>query len=949
MQDDSPESTSATGIGLLGFNDALTVTHASGDALRHVAAGEACTPGMALDAALAPWVLADARQAFVDACSGRVATLTVPAPTGGSVAIEIRPNGMDGTRGGHAFVIASPETEGEPHTADDADRLRLLVENVHDYAILTLDVDGHVASWNPGAQRFKGWTAEEIIGQHFSSFYPAEDVARRKPWWALEVAATTGRFEDEGWRVRNDGTRFWASVVILALRDESGELRGFGKVTRDLTERRERELRLLESEARMTAILDAATEYSIIATDADGLITTFNSGAERMLGYAAGEVVGIETPAIIHEAGEVVQRAAELGIEPGFEVFVHAARLGLPETREWTYIAKDGTRIPVSLTVTATAAASGTTTGFIGIARDLTQQRQDERLLREAMAEFETTFVNAPFGLALGSVSRDRPGRYLSINDAFLEIVGYERGVLIDLDVTAIVHPDDVAEMEFTMDQLLRGEITRSVGEFRFIRSTNQYIEVEVALTVSFDDDRRPKHLIIQVQDITSRKRYERQLIHLAAHDPLTGLVNKPRLIEALASEIARVRRSDASAAVLMIDLDGFKTVNDLHGHAAGDELLINVARILQSRLRESDVIARIGGDEFAVLLNGTDQPSAERVAMELCDRIREHFATEGAPDSRRVTVSIGIAMVGPDTDCGAEEVLAEADAAMYAGKHGGGDRIALRPDAATDRPTRTTIRSQIERALDEPGGFELFAQPIVALDESPRRRFELLLRMMDETGKPVSPAVFLESAERSRHIHAIDHWVVRETIDLLARCAERGLDICVEANLSGRSLGDASLAALIEERLTATGVDGTRLTFEVTETAAVENMGAARNFAQRLRGLGCTFALDDFGSGYGSFYYLKHLPFDYLKIDGEFVKNATTNVTDQLVIKACVDLARGLGKQTVAEFVETDECLALLRRLGVDHAQGFAIGHPAPLTAFGLPSIAAPSGIAAC
>jgi PAS domain S-box-containing protein len=233
------------------------------------------------------------------------------------------------------------------------DLVALLVADVQDYAILALALGGNVVSWNTGAERFKGYRSEEIIGRHFSVFYPPEDIAAGQPQRELATAAVDGWMEDEGWRVRKDGTQFWANVVITALRDPTGALRGYSKVTRDLTERRAQERAIFDREQLVSGVLSATTECSIIGADLDGTITIFNAGPERMLGYSAEEMVGVRTPVFVHDAGEIAARAQELEMAPGFEVLVATARRGEAEAREWIYIRRNGSRLAVQLTVTA--------------------------------------------------------------------------------------------------------------------------------------------------------------------------------------------------------------------------------------------------------------------------------------------------------------------------------------------------------------------------------------------------------------------------------------------------------------------------------------------------------------------------------------------------------------------------------------------------------------------
>ncbi len=412
-------------------------------------------------------------------------------------------------------------------------------------------------------------------------------------------------------------------------------------------------------------------------------------------------------------------------------------------------------------------------------------------------------------------------------------------------------------------------------------------------------------------------------------HDALTGLLNRRSFTRELDSQAALAARYGPEGALLMLDLDNFKDVNDTLGHQAGDEIIRRAAQLLAGRLRASDKIARLGGDEFAILLPKADVVAAERVALELLEVLTLGPIAVGM-STRTITASVGIATF--ERDLNGQEVLVNADLALYAAKNAGRNCFSSFA-GANGEPARERGEqgwsTRVREALEDER-FTLLARPIVDYKTGQITQHELLLRMIDEQGQLIAPGTFLYIAERLDLIQEIDAWVIRESFKLLARQVQTpaggtGLHI----NLSGRSLGDARLLDLLERQLEETGVAASRLTFEVSEAAAVNHITDAQRFGERLAELGCRFALDDFGTGFGSFYYLKHLPFDFLKIDAEFVRNCSRSKTDRLVIEAVVGIASGLGKHTIAEGVEDEGTVSALKQLGVDFGQGFHHGRP--------------------
>jgi diguanylate cyclase (GGDEF)-like protein len=421
----------------------------------------------------------------------------------------------------------------------------------------------------------------------------------------------------------------------------------------------------------------------------------------------------------------------------------------------------------------------------------------------------------------------------------------------------------------------------------------------------------------------------EAELRFLADHDSLTGLLNRRRFRAELDQYVSFSARYGGRGAVMVIDIDGLKEVNDRLGHQAGDRLIRRVADVLRERVRATDLVARLSGDEFAVLMPQTDTAGALQLGEDLRAQVAEGFSqsAEIAPAS----ISVGITMFGGQGGAGSEAVLLAADQAMYRAKEEGRNRIMLfqAPGEAADSTQRAqTTSARIRDALTQ-DRLSLATQPIRSLADGGIERYELFLRMTGESGELLPAASFIEVAERSGMVQELDRWVVARALELMAERQRAGNPVSLHMNLSGASMTDLSVLEFIERRLDEGEADPARCTFEITQTARVDDFDAAAGFADRLTEFGCEVAIDDYGAGFGPFAYLKKVPFDVIKIDGAFIRDMSHNDADQLVVKAIVEIARGLGKRTIAEFVEDEDTTKLLRDYGVDMAQGFHLGRP--------------------
>jgi diguanylate cyclase (GGDEF)-like protein/PAS domain S-box-containing protein len=729
------------------------------------------------------------------------------------------------------------------------------------------------------------------------------------------------------WGVPVAGMLLTVALGVLVLHALQRERRATRLVDHQAAERGRVEGELRAAELRHRLLADNATD-TILAFAPDGSITYASSACCELIGLTPEQIVGRQPNDFVHpdDHGDVLQaRASILGHDDtitvtsrlrhsaGHYVWIEARvrRVLDPETGE-----------PIE---------------GQAIVRDVSERVAAEAALREsveriAAAEqrFRTAFEAAPIGMALS----DLDGRFTQVNDALCAITGYTREELEQMAFADLCHPADVGREEEMMRSLLAGEQSTYWMETRYVDAVEQVVWVAVHATLVRAADGSPQHFLGQIQDVSERVRYEAQLQHMADHDPLTGLLNRRSFERELNQHILQVQRYGPEGAALVLDIDRFKHINDTLGHNVGDELIVKVAQTLRARLRASDVLARLGGDEFAILLPRGGAAEAAHVADAVLGAVRAQSVLTAAGRRRPITASIGIALFGDTERLSAEDVLVNADLAMYDAKEAGRDRAATyssQERGASRMKARITWAERIREALEE-DRFTLYAQPIVELSSGAVRQHELLLRMLDESGEVILPAAFLGVAERFDLMQEIDRWVVARAIRHMGEQRAAGRELVFEVNISGSSTGDPELLTIIERGLAETRVDPVNLVLEVTETTAVANIPRAQQFAARLAELGCRFALDDFGAGFGSFYYLKHLPFDLLKIDGEFVRSCTTSTTDQLLIRAAVDIARGLGKKTIAEYVGDDATVELLRELGVDYAQGFHIGRPGPL-----------------
>jgi diguanylate cyclase (GGDEF)-like protein/PAS domain S-box-containing protein len=666
--------------------------------------------------------------------------------------------------------------------------------------------------------------------------------------------------------------------------------------------------------------LEAAVERmdeGVVVVDEHVELLLMNPAAARLLGEASGWIIGRErlrNVRVTRPDGVTPLRAWELPLQQ--------LLLGEPECSIDLLIqARDGARTFLTLTARTLEGRGG---GAVLTVHDRTEVQLREEAIREAEQRFQLTFENAPVGLALVGVGT-RQGAFLQVNAALCDLIGRSGEELLRMSLPDIAHGPDDRE---AIRRLISGETPSASAELQLAGADGVGVWVHAHTSVLSSGPEHSRYAILHAEDFRVRRRYEQELRHLADHDPLTGLLNRRRFHEAIASHRVRCARFGADGAIVLLDLDGFKDVNDTLGHGAGDDLLRATARILSERVRPGEVLARLGGDEFAVLMPVAEPAEARAFAVGLVDTIAAHTGRVG-PGTPTLRATAGVAMFAGEPLSG-RDVLAEADVALYEAKEASRGGVVLFTPAGQQQriAERLWWTEQLGRAVDG-DGFTLFRQPIFEYAADGVTAYELLLRMIDRAGQLASPDRFLPVAEQIGLMPAIDLWVVRQAIaELRAMPGDAHLFV----NLSAASLVDGRLVEALRDMLADQRIDPGRLTLEITETAAIAHIEWARTLATRLRALGCRLALDDFGAGFASFRYLKHLPVDVVKIDGEFIRDLERDATSQAVVRALVQTARAVGSTTIAEYVENRETFELLRSLGVDAAQGFHIGAPAPL-----------------
>jgi diguanylate cyclase (GGDEF)-like protein/PAS domain S-box-containing protein len=797
------------------------------------------------------------------------------------------------------------------------DRFLALVRQASDL-IVVLDARGRISLSSPSVERLFGWSPGGVIGARAARFVHPGDLARvRSCLVGVTEPGSTGHVDC---RIRTAGGDYRSVEAVFTNLLDDPAVAGYVLNIRDTTQSVEAEARLRSSERRYRTIVETAEE-GIWRVGECGECLFANQRMATILGCSLAE---LQERRFFDFVPDPDQREA---------VRCQRARLqaGSAMQLDLRMQPADGQAVWVIVSASAVSDAAGQPDGWLAMMTDITARKETEEQLRRSQRQL----TEAQRLSRTGSWDRDLVTGTVSLSDEYVELMGAPGGIPdqpFGLIVNA-AHPADRDRLARIRDRAIaRG--TREHLEFRVVHPDGSIRVMRAAIQGVHAPDGTPLRVAGAIQDITEQRALEEQLKQQALQDLLTGLPNRALFVDRLGHALRRRQRTGEPAALLFIDLDDFKTVNDSLGHSAGDAILVSVASRLTQALRPADTTARFGGDEFAILLEGADAGAAALAAQRLLDVLQGPFLIQGREVG--VEASIGIAVAEREVE--PEQLLRDADAAMYAAK-----ALPRRPRYRVFEPSmhlaarrRLDLRAGLERALNS-GEFEVYYQPIVRLGSPGVAGVEALVRWNHPVLGLIPPAEFIPLAEQSGLILPIGEQVLRDATCTIAEVnrARAARPLYLSVNLSPRQLIEPGFSALVDEVLAVSGLDPARLVLEVTESVLVEDQGGVVPVLGQLRERGMRVAVDDFGTGYSSLSYLRRLPLDVLKIDREFVTGVARSPEDAAVAHAIVTLARVLGLSTIAEGIETPEQAAALAAAGCMFGQGFLYGRPVPVGQF--------------
>ena len=767
------------------------------------------------------------------------------------------------------------------------------------------DAQGRYLGVNRAFEEYIGVTRDELLGRS-SGHTAAPDLEE-----GADARADPRTYETTFSDAR-DGARHEVLVNKAPFHAASGEFAGTVGVLVDITTRKALEAQTRQSHERLRSVIHAAP-IAIIARDLDGVIRMWNPAAERLFGWSEEEVLETNTllvpERLVPDARELRRRA-----QAGEVIWVE-------ETRR---LRRDGSEVDVSLSMSPVYGEHNEVIGTMVTLTDISRRKIAEQALRESEEQLRLAMDAAQMGIWYWEVDTDR---FLHSEGLSVLFGGRAADPISHYRVfQQLLHPEDRELLEATLRHAIRRGVDFQI-DYRVVWPDGSTHWLTNRGQIHRGADGRAQRVIGVSMDITDRKLAEQRIAHMAHHDALTGLPNRVLLRDRIQQAIAHAHRDGTQLAVLFLDLDRFKTINDSLGHQLGDRLLQSVASRILVCVREGDTVARVGGDEFVIAIPGLGSAAdASAVGSKILEVLASAFHLNGS--DLHVSGSIGISLY-PSDGADAETLMRNADTAMYHAKDSGRGKLQFftqHMNVAAQH--RLALENALRRAL-ESREFEVHYQPLFELRDRTITGFEALLRWRTPDGELVSPGQFIATAEESGLIVPIGDWVLREALAQAKSWQSAGRPVMLSVNVSANQLARPSFVERLRALIAETDLDPGLLELEVTEGVIVEGAGEAREALDQIAALGVGIAIDDFGTGYSGLAYLKRLPIDTVKIDQSFVRDLTVDPDDAAIVTAIVAMASSLGVDVVAEGVETQAQLEALRRLECHRAQGYLLARP--------------------
>jgi diguanylate cyclase (GGDEF)-like protein/PAS domain S-box-containing protein len=794
--------------------------------------------------------------------------------------------------------------------ADQALRKLASIVECSEDAIIGKTMDGLITSWNRAAEKMYGYTAAEAIGRHLSFLVPPERQAETR---ALMERIGNGLPVEclETQRLTKAGSVLDVSLSISPIRDASGQVTGASAIARDVTLRKRSEEQLKLQSAALEAAANA-----IVITSFDGTIVWVNRAFTVMTGYSEKEVLG-KNPRVLK---------SEEQPESYYATLWSTISSGAVWKGEIVNRRKDGTTYIEEMTITPVTrnVSNSANKYFVAITQDITERKRSEEMLQNSENKYRALFEDA----ADANWLMNETG-FLDCNSAALEMFGYSAGapMLHPADISPPNQPDGTCSRT-AADQKIAAAFLHGKERFEWLhqRKNGNVFPAEVCLT-ALTLSGRPT-LLATVRDITDRKVAEERIQYLAYYDALTGLPNRTLLQDRLAKTLAGARRQKDKVALLFLDLDGFKNINDSLGHSVGDLLLQEVAERLKTWGREQDTVARLGGDEFLIMLtNVKDVPDAAVAAERLMDAMTAEFVVQG--HVLTVSCSIGISIFPEHgTDC--ERLIKNADAAMYNSKECGRNNFRFfTEDMNTQVVERLTLENSLRLALEREELFLVY-QPQIDMATGRVTGLEALLRWQHAELGLVPPDKFIRIAENSGLIVPIGEWVLRTACAQARQWQQEGLAaVTVAVNVSAIQFRQEGFCELIRKVLHETGLTAQYLELELTESVLLAQADMMLSVVHGLKAIGVTLTIDDFGTGYSNFTSLREFGVSKLKIDRSFIRDVAVNPDDAAITSAIISMAKSLRLKVIAEGVEDEAQMSFLRAHHCDEIQGYYFSKP--------------------